>query len=138
MPRYSRASLDKLATCDHNLQRLFTEVIRHWDCTIIYGHRTPEEQQALYAQGRTKPGSIVTYKDGVTKLSAHNQEPSLAIDVVPYPIDWADEERMVYFAGFVMGMAQMMAIPLKWGGDWNRNQETSDENFRDLPHFELR
>jgi peptidoglycan L-alanyl-D-glutamate endopeptidase CwlK len=33
--------------------------------------RTVEEQQALYAQGRTAPGRIVTNADGVRNLSRH-------------------------------------------------------------------
>lgn len=38
---------------------------------VVQGVRTVAQQQALYAQGRTAPGSIVTYKDGVTHKSNH-------------------------------------------------------------------
>jgi peptidoglycan L-alanyl-D-glutamate endopeptidase CwlK len=41
-------------------------------CTL----RSTAEQQALYAQGRTKPGRIVTWKDGVTQYSKHNPIPT--------------------------------------------------------------
>ena len=41
---------------------------------VIGGVRTPEQQGALYAQGRTAPGKIVTYCDGVTKKSDHETE----------------------------------------------------------------
>ncbi len=44
-------------------------------CTL----RTPAEQDALYAQGRTKPGPIVTYAKAGS--SAHNF--GLALDFVP-------------------------------------------------------
>lgn len=40
-------------------------------CTL----RSTEEQQALYAQGRTKPGKKVTWIDGVNKRSKHNPLP---------------------------------------------------------------
>lgn len=33
--------------------------------------RTQDEQQAKYAQGRTRPGKIVTRVDGIAKLSNH-------------------------------------------------------------------
>jgi peptidoglycan L-alanyl-D-glutamate endopeptidase CwlK len=60
------------------------------------------------------------------------------VDVVPYPIDWKDRERMTYFAGFVMGIASQMDLKIRWGGDWNMNTELKDNNFDDLPHFEIR
>ena len=141
MPSYSAKSRSRLETCHENLQILFNEVVKSFDCTIVSGHRTREEQAALYAQGRDKPGNIVTTKDGVVELSKHQgvdgEEPSWAVDATPYPIDWADEERMVYFAGFVKGVASRMGIKIRWGGDWDSDTETDDEGFRDLPHYEL-
>jgi peptidoglycan L-alanyl-D-glutamate endopeptidase CwlK len=38
---------------------------------VTEGLRTLARQQALYAQGRTKPGRIVTHMDGVKKRSKH-------------------------------------------------------------------
>lgn len=35
-------------------------------------YRSPEEQNALYQQGRTKPWQIVTYLDWINNLSDHN------------------------------------------------------------------
>lgn len=137
MPHFSQASKDNLDTCHEHLQRLFRRIIKTFDCTIVCGHRPPSEQKLLYEIGRTRPGSIVTYKDGVERLSKHNHHPSLAVDVVPYPIDWNDTDRMYYFAGHVMCMAYLMGLPIRWGGDWNRNTETEDERFVDLPHFEV-
>jgi hypothetical protein len=69
--------------------------------------------------------------------SKHNQSPSMAVDVAPYPIDWADRERFNYFAGYVMGVASQHGIALRWGGDWNRDWKVRDNNFDDLPHYEL-
>ncbi len=141
MPSYGKKSRSRLDTCHDNLQLLFEEVVKHFDCTIVSGHRTREEQAALYAQGRDKPGSIVTHRDGVVKLSNHQgvdgDEPSWAVDATPYPIDWKDEERMVFFAGFVLGVAVRMGIKIRWGGDFDSDTYTKDEGFRDLPHFEL-
>jgi len=85
---------------------------------------------------------IFLFEEGKSKLKYpegnHNKKPSTAIDVVPYPIDWEDRERMTYFAGYVKGIAMMLGIPIRWGGDWNSNNELKDNNFDDLPHFELR
>lgn len=137
MPRFGRTSNARLNTAHPDLQRLFREVVKTFDCRVIFGHRSVAEQQELYAQGRTEPGQIVTNIDGVTRLSMHNHSPSLAVDVVPYPVNWSDTNRMRYFAGWVMCKAQDMGIPLRWGGDWDSDTDLSDQTFIDLPHFEL-
>lgn len=145
MPNFSMTSKDRLNTCHHELRNVFFEVIKHFDCTILYGHRTPLEQKELFKRGRKLVNGVweienklevVTYCDGFDKLSNHNHSPSDAVDAVPYPIDWQDFKRMYYFAGFVKGTAQQMGIKIIWGGDWNNNTDLKDQSFFDLPHFE--
>ena len=128
MPSFGKSSQDKLATCDPRLQKVFNEVIKYFDCTVIEGHRGEEAQNKAFAEGKSK----LKYPQ-----SKHNKIPSLAADVLPYPIDWNDTNRMRYFAGFVVGIAATMGIKLRWGGDWNQNTELKDNSFNDLPHFEL-
>ena len=128
MPAFGKDSQEKLATCDPRLQKVFNEVIKHFDCTVIEGHRGEEAQNKAFAEGKSK----LKYPQG-----KHNKIPSLAADVLPYPIDWNDTNRMRYFAGFVVGIAATMGIKLRWGGDWNQNTELKDNSFNDLPHFEL-
>ncbi|MGB5850230.1 MAG: M15 family metallopeptidase [Ignavibacteriaceae bacterium] len=135
MYQYSKSSLKKLESTHPDLQHLFKQVIKVIDCTIIYGLRTLEQQKDLYAQGRTRPGRIVTNLDGIIKRSKHQD--GLAVDVVPYPIDWENRERFVYFAGVVKGIAGTMNIKIRWGGDWDGDNELSDQTWMDLPHFEL-
>lgn len=137
MPAFGKTSEARLATCHPDLQRLFREVVKWFDCTVLEGHRSVERQQDLYASGRTKPGPILTKCDGVTVLSKHNREPSLAVDVAPYPVDWQDRDRFYFFAGFVKATALMLEIPVRWGGDWDGDTEVRDERFVDLPHWEL-
>lgn len=128
MPAFGKASQEKLATCDPRLQKVFNEVIKHFDCTVIEGHRGEAAQNKAFAEGKSK----LKYPQ-----SKHNKTPSLAADVLPYPIDWNDTNRMRYFAGFVVGIAATMGIKIRWGGDWNQNTELKDNSFNDLPHFEL-
>ena len=99
MPRYSKRSKERLASCDQRLQEVFNEVIKHVDCSILEGHRSKERQNKLYDEGRTK----VKYPNG-----RHNSNPSKACDVTPYPVDWKDRERQTLFAGFVLGLARSM------------------------------
>jgi peptidoglycan L-alanyl-D-glutamate endopeptidase CwlK len=143
MPTFGKASKDKLATCHEDLQTVLNEVIKYFDFTVTYGTRTVAEQQALYAQGRTTKGDIVTWVDGVKKKSNHNYLPSRAVDIAPYPINWKDRESFVYLAGYVMATADRLYAEgkikhkIRWGGDWNQNDRTNDEKQTDTPHFEI-
>lgn len=129
MPKFSKQSMKNLVTCHVDLQKIFQEVVKDFDCTVICGYRNQESQNEAYSKGYSK----VTYPN-----SKHNTLPSLAVDVTPYPINWNDTNRMRYFAGYVIGIAHGMNIHLRWGGDWNSNFELKDENFFDFAHFELR
>tara|TARA_R100000544_G_C2191035_1_gene41708 strand:+ start:193 stop:588 length:396 start_codon:yes stop_codon:yes gene_type:complete len=129
MPRYSKRSKKRLASCDERLQEVFNEVIKHVDCSVLEGHRSKERQNKLYDEGRTK----VKYPDG-----RHNTNPSKAADVTPYPVDWEDRERQTLFAGFVIGIARGMGYRIRWGGDWDMDFQVMDNRFDDFPHFEIR
>jgi len=129
MPKFGRKSKERLATCDDRLQKVFNEVIKYWDCSVLEGHRDERNQERLYSEGKTK----VRYPMG-----RHNSKPSRAADVVPYPVDWKARERFHFFSGFVLGVARRMGITLRWGGDWNMNFEVDDNKFDDFPHFELK
>ena len=48
MPSYSSRSLQKLSTCHPKIQKVFNEVIKHYDCTILEGHRDKETQDGFY------------------------------------------------------------------------------------------
>jgi peptidoglycan LD-endopeptidase CwlK len=128
MPRFSDKSISKLATCDACLQRVFHEVIKHFDCTILEGHRNKERQNRMVEERKSQ----VRWPDG-----KHNTVPSMAADATPYPVVWDDRERQTLFAGFVLATAKSMGIDLRWGGDWDRDTEVRDNTFDDLVHFEL-
>ena len=129
MPRFGKRSKERLATCDTRLQEVFNEVIKYVDCSILEGHRDKERQNQLHIEGKTK----VKYPNG-----HHNSSPSNAVDVTPYPVDWADRERQTLFAGFVIGIARSMGITLRWGGDWDMDFQVMDNRFDDFPHFEVK
>lgn len=143
MPKFSKQSLDKLHTAHRELQVLFAEVVQHFDCTVVYGHRTVEEQQELYAKGRTKPGGIVTYCDGVKNLSKHNYTPSLAVDVVPYPSLYSDIDTIRHFAGYVLGQADalydmgILHNKIICGIDWDNDKDLHDQRLFDAVHFQV-
>lgn len=133
MNYFSEISKKKLATCDEKLQLVFNEAIKECpvDFGISYGHRTPDEQLKLYKQGRTMPGKIVTYMDGVNKKSKHNYSPSKAVDVICFKnmtITW-EPEYYKRVAEHVLKMADELGIKITWGGGFKK--------LVDLPHFEI-
>jgi len=129
MPKFGKTSADRLATCHPDLQKLFNEVVKNYDCSVLQGIRPKEEQDEYFRTGRSK----VQYPN-----SKHNSDPSMAADVAPYPIDWNNTNRFYHFAGYVIATADQLGIKLRWGGDWDSDKDFSDQNFNDLPHFEIR
>lgn len=130
MPKFSKKSKAQLETCHPLLQKLFNEVIKVYDCTIVQGYRGEEEQNKAYAQGKSK----LKYPK-----SKHNKSPSMAVDVAPYvggKLSW-DTNQVIHFAGVVIGIAYMLKISLRWGGDWDLDNYLANNTFNDLVHFEL-
>lgn len=123
-----------------NLVRVLEEAIKHCpiDFTITEGVRTVERQKELYAQGRTKEGSIVTYADGEKRKSNHQPKADgygYAVDIYPYSNGSVrvTESYVVSFlkeiATHIKKTAKDMNVNLSWGGDWT--------SLKDYPHFEL-
>lgn len=135
MPRYGRTSTSRLSTCDIRLQSVLNEVIKYYDCTIITGHRDKEEQNIKYVEGTSE----VSWPN-----SKHNSNPSMAVDVAPWPIptDWGDKiwkERTKFYElkAIIFYEAAKQGVEIRWGGDWDRDYDYLDNKFDDLVHFEI-
>jgi len=89
---------------------------------VISGTRTFEEQEALYAQGRTTAGNIVTNARG--GYSNHNF--GIAFDIGVFSGNRYLQESPLYKAVGALGME----LGLEWGGNW--------KTIVDQPHFQLR
>ena len=120
-------SIKKIKSCDCRIQKLMKKVIEtsDFDITVLCGYRSQEEQDKLYAHGRTIPGKKVTW----TKKSRHSSLPSQAIDLAPYPIDWSNIDQFKRLGDHVLKCAKELNMPIVWGGKWGNP---------DYPHFELR
>ncbi len=91
---------------------------------ITEGLRTKKYQDSLYAQGRTKPGAIVTYAKGKSYNSQHQW--GIAFDIA---INGPSKVR--YNVNMLAKAAKIIKkTGLAWGGDWN--------GFSDMPHFYLK
>lgn len=128
MPTFSQRSITRLCTCHPDLQRLFQEVVKHVDCSVLQGHRGEDEQNEAFARGASK----LKFPD-----SRHNASPSLAVDVAFYPIQWNNWKRWYMFGGYVKATADRLGIKVRWGGDWDGDGDPSDQKFNDLVHWEI-
>jgi len=128
MPKFSKISEERLNTCHPLLQTLMREVVKNYDCTILCGHRNKEDQDKAFEGGFSK----VKFPN-----SRHNQMPSLACDVLPFPIEWSDSRKHYHFAGYVQATADRLGIKIRWGGDFNQDGNLKNDRFLDIPHFEL-
>lgn len=133
MKEFGAASKIQFDTLHPKLQAVLLDALQYYDFSIIEGHRGEEAQNKAYQTGRSK----LPWPKG-----NHNKKPSTAADCAPYPIDWSDKpdsiRRFCYMAGFIMSSARRLGIPLRWGGDWDHDDDLRDEgSFRDWPHFEL-
>ncbi|MEK5417328.1 MULTISPECIES: M15 family metallopeptidase [Paenibacillus] len=99
---------------------------------ITQGLRTIAEQDALYAQGRTKSGSIVTNAKG--GYSYHNF--GLAVDfalLLPNGSSVSWDMNRDYNGNNIKDWIEVVEEAKKlgfdWGGDWT--------SFKDYPHFQM-
>lgn len=115
-----------LARCAHDPELLKRGAVVILTCT----YRSNEEQDQLYAQGRTLPGAIVT--NARSGQSAHNRKDETghpaaeAFDVAIIEngkLIWNDSE-----AWALVG-AQGIAVGLKWYG-------SAGARFPEKPHFQ--
>ncbi|MDP1419221.1 M15 family metallopeptidase [Peribacillus simplex] len=99
---------------------------------ITHGFRSFAEQNAIYAQGRTKKGSIVTNAKG--GQSMHNY--GLAID---FCLITPDGKKAVWdtytdfdkdgLSDWKEVVEEAKKLGFEWGGDW--------KSFKDSPHFQM-
>lgn len=123
---------------------LCSELSEDWQ--PIQGLRTTPEQDALYAQGRSKQGPPCRCK-----------EKPCSVHLFGVPVTWAQGGKSPHNYGcasdwvkFSDGVplwgledwseyqAAVAKVGLRWGADWNGNGRTGDEKLVDRPHNELK
>ena len=139
--QFSGSSKRRLSKCHYVLRDIMHLALKHTevDFAITQGHRTTQEQNKLYKEGKSK-------KDGYLKKSKHQTLPSEAIDFAPIVNAKAvwDRENCCYVAGIILGIGRLwieqqnLPFKLRWGGNWDGDGTIiKDQNFIDLPHIEL-
>jgi peptidoglycan L-alanyl-D-glutamate endopeptidase CwlK len=146
MPSFSDDSKAELATCHPALKKTCRRVIPHFNFTVLEGHRPEERQTRLKKQDRTQ----VAYPNSKhNAMRVGTEEPDFdrsdAVDLAPWPIDWEDRGRFHVLAGHMMLAFDQLwregtiprTLALRWGGDWDSDDHLDDNEFDDLPHYEI-
>jgi len=120
MPKLSAASQARLDGAHPLLRKLFAKVGEQTNIAVLDSQRGRAAQERAFALGHSRAHF---------GQSAHNWAPAVALDVVPYPIDWNNLQRFRNLAAIVKAEAKQMGIPIAWGGDWKK--------LLDMPHYEL-
>lgn len=139
--KFGETSLERLATCHPDIQLIMKTAISvsPVDFGIAEGHRSVERQKKLFDEGKSKI-------DGITQQGKHNKKPSEAGDIYAWvngAASW-DRDHLNLIAGVIIAcayfllMEKLISHSIRWGGNWDGDGEIiSDQNFIDLPHFEI-
>ena len=131
MPKFGKASKERRAFLCKDLRMLLDTVIERYDFSIIESFRDKETQERYYNSGTSKAHF---------GESAHNYNPSFAVDVYPYPCpkkqvkgvvqidsDSMEWERMV---NLFKAYAKELGVEIVCGIDY--------KSLRDAPHIEIK
>ena len=97
---------------------------------ITQGLRTFAEQDALYAQGRTKPGKKVTNAKGGQSVHNYGFAVDIALIIKDKEVSWDtkkdwDKDNQ---SDWMEVVSVFKKYGWSWGGDW--------VSFKDMPHFD--
>ena len=146
-------------TLHGDLQLIIDWTLKHVaiDITLTEGHRPVEKQFEYYKKGREQDAQgdwkivnkakVITYIDGHKKKGNHNYKPSRAFDFCVYVsgkghLSW-NKTHISYVAGAMVSKAEELyekgkiSHKLRWGYNWDRDGDLSDNTFVDMPHIEL-
>jgi peptidoglycan L-alanyl-D-glutamate endopeptidase CwlK len=134
MFKFSEKSENILKTCHPDLQTLAAQVmaLQIFDFGITCGHRTEEDQNKAFAEGKSK----LKWPNG-----NHNKFPSDAFDFVIYldgkaTYDNKDMPSYYMAVGIFRVVALQLGMKLRVGADWDGNFNVKDQTFNDVCHIE--
>ena len=145
MYNFGKSSREHLDTCHEDIQYILNKLIQIYDFSVLEGLRSTERQQELFNDEKSQ-------LDGINKKSKHQSDigVSMAVDIMPWKKgtnafsgEVKDASRFYYMMGMVRSIAEealesgMIKHGVRFGLDWDSDDVFDDQNFDDLPHFEL-
>lgn len=99
-----------------------------YDYVALSGNRGEKEQNEIYAQGRTKPGKIITN----ARFGFSNHNFGIALDYGVFRDGKYIDEKSPSESETIHRAVSKIASKhgIEWGGDW--------KSIKDYPHFEIK
>lgn len=139
---FGRSSCKQRDTCHPKLVAVLNLAITQatTDFATVCGRRGEVAQTKAFEDGNSKTPWPDSQHNCVLDdlLTEDPAGVSNAFDVAPYVkgIPWEDEGAFYMLAGFILSAAKQLGVELIYGGDWDRDGLTEDQQFRDLGHFQ--
>lgn len=143
MYNFARSSIKMMEDAHEDLKIICYEVkkISKIDFDISCVFRSSSEQNKKFKQGKSKI-------DGIINKGKHNKKPSEAADIYCYKDHQSKASYTVHQMAYIAGLFDAVAYYLynsskishliRWGGNWDQDGIIiTDQDFDDLPHFEL-
>jgi len=140
---YGSRSISKLDTCHPDLVEVFHlyRQRQYFEITIIHGWRGEEVQHQAFIEGNSTkdwPDSKHNFLDATGKPL------SLAVDFGPWcllpsgkwGVPWKDTHAFAIIGGMLLACAKELGHNLRYGGDWDMDGQTTDQNLMDWGHIE--
>ncbi len=132
MRQWGKKSKRVYRELDPRLQRVVDRLLHEVaDISLITGFRNQTVQNEMYLTGHSKTP---------WPRSKHNRVPALAVDLQPHPMPSRREKlwaSLAYIAGQAIQIGLSEGVALRWGGDWDRDGDLTDQSFDDLFHIEI-
>jgi len=141
---YGSRSIAKLDTAHHELVETFHlyRQRQFYDITIIHGWRGEAIQHQAFIEGN----STKDWPDSKHNILGPDGEPlSNAIDYGPWcyvpelgkmGVPWKDTHAFAIIGGLLLACARELGYNLRYGGDWDMDGQTTDQNLMDWGHIE--
>ncbi len=123
-----------LVTVARRAAQIWATLNTGYTLQVAEGVRTKERQAALYAQGRTAPGKVVTWTMDSRHLTGH------AVDLIPVKdgvVAWGNRGLWDALYECMTEAASFARIPIRAGMDWDMDGKTRERGEGDAPHYEL-
>lgn len=139
-------SLDLLKWCDDRLAAVMqaASLVTPFRWRVIQTSRTIEQQRAYFQAGNSKvnPDAYIGNLPGLYAAAKHITGPGMlksrAVDVALVGKDPYHVPSLCYLAGVVKALADLQGVPVRWGGDFDRDGMLLEPGtFQDIPHFEI-
>lgn len=131
MPNFGATSHAHLNTCHPAIVGVMQRAILYIDFSILCGVRGKVEQNRLKAEGKSRvswPHSRHNIDPKKPKSMAFSSR-SVAVDIVPYPVDWNNVYGFIWLSQVIKRVAGEQGVELDWGYDlWGW----------DMPHWQLK